>query len=92
MSSPSLNNSESSTTVITAMAALLANDSSAQVNTMSGKTIGDSDDVTSVASAVEQLTVYVKVMSGYSQLASKVASEVVDIAPSTNTLVMSLSE
>ena len=70
----------------------VANDSSAQVNIMSGKTIGVSDDVTSVASAVEQLTASVKVISGHSQLASKVASEAVDIASSTNTLVMSLSE
>ena len=70
----------------------VANDSSAQVNIMSGKTIGVSDDVTSVASAVEQLTASVKVISGHSQLASKVASDAVDIASSTNTLVMSLSE
>ena len=70
----------------------VAKDSSTQINVMSEKAVGASYDVTSVASAVEQLTASVKVISENSKLAANVAKEAVGIASSTNALVSSLSE
>ncbi|MDC0434238.1 methyl-accepting chemotaxis protein [bacterium] len=70
----------------------VANDSASQVNVMNDKAIGASEDVTSVVSAVEQLIASVRAISSNSKLATKVASEAVDIASSTNALVNNLSE